>query len=299
MAKKISDLTSATTPLAGTELVEIVQSGVSKKVAASYLAGGGAMRELLTAARTYYVRTDGSDSNNGLANTSGGAFLTLQKAYNTAIALDTGGYAVTIKAADGTYTAGVSIDKPLVGGGQLIVEGNTTTPSNAVISLSSGSCFGISNYAIATVRGFKLVNSGGYGILCSVGGRAFASSMEYGACSAHHNRASGSGSQIELTGAIAISGDAQTFIAADGSGANTQLSQSTVTFSGTRTFSTAFAWSTRNAGLRTFTMTWAGTHASTVGKKYDYTMNATGEHNSVTLPGGTAGTTATGAQVSA
>lgn len=41
MAKKISELTAATTPLAGTELVEIVQSGVSKQVAVSDIGGGG------------------------------------------------------------------------------------------------------------------------------------------------------------------------------------------------------------------------------------------------------------------
>jgi len=39
MNKKITDLTAATTPLAGTELLEIVQSGTSKKVAASDLGG--------------------------------------------------------------------------------------------------------------------------------------------------------------------------------------------------------------------------------------------------------------------
>ena len=41
MSKKISELTAATTPLAGTELVEIVQSGTSKKVAVSDIGGGG------------------------------------------------------------------------------------------------------------------------------------------------------------------------------------------------------------------------------------------------------------------
>lgn len=37
--QKITDLATASTPLAGTELLEIVQSGVNKKVAASALAG--------------------------------------------------------------------------------------------------------------------------------------------------------------------------------------------------------------------------------------------------------------------
>lgn len=40
-AKKITDLPAATTPLAGTELIEIVQGGVNKKVAASDVGGGG------------------------------------------------------------------------------------------------------------------------------------------------------------------------------------------------------------------------------------------------------------------
>ena len=38
---KISDLAAATTPLAGTELAVIVQSGVTKKVAVSDIAGSG------------------------------------------------------------------------------------------------------------------------------------------------------------------------------------------------------------------------------------------------------------------
>lgn len=43
MSKKISELPAATTPLGGTELLEVVQGGVNKKVAASDVAGGSAV----------------------------------------------------------------------------------------------------------------------------------------------------------------------------------------------------------------------------------------------------------------
>lgn len=44
MSKKISELTSASTPLAGAELIEIVQSGVNKKVAVSQLTSSGSIQ---------------------------------------------------------------------------------------------------------------------------------------------------------------------------------------------------------------------------------------------------------------
>jgi hypothetical protein len=97
-------------------------------------------RELLTANRTYYVRSDGNDSNTGLANTSGGAFLTVQKAVNIiAATLDLGGSAVTVQIADGTYTGAVSL-KEVVGysaPGCLVIQGNNSTPANVVISTTS------------------------------------------------------------------------------------------------------------------------------------------------------------------
>ena len=47
---KISELTSATTPLAGTETVPIVQGGVTKKVAVSEIGGGGGVTDVTATA---------------------------------------------------------------------------------------------------------------------------------------------------------------------------------------------------------------------------------------------------------
>ncbi|MGE0627444.1 MAG: DUF2793 domain-containing protein [Hyphomicrobiaceae bacterium] len=101
---------------------------------------GGTVREKLTAARTYYVRTDGDDGNDGLSNSAGGAFLTIQKAIDTVAALDISIYDVTIAVADGTYSSGQIVLKSTVGSGTVIIVGNTTTPGNVVIS-SSGNGF--------------------------------------------------------------------------------------------------------------------------------------------------------------
>ena len=57
----------------------------------------GGPREMLAADRTYNVRTDGNDGNNGLADNSGGAWLTFQNAINAVAAnLDFAGHTVTI-----------------------------------------------------------------------------------------------------------------------------------------------------------------------------------------------------------
>jgi hypothetical protein len=88
-------------------------------------ASAGAGRELLAADRTYYVRTDGSDSNTGLANTAGGAWLTPQHAIDKiAETLDMGAYQVTVQFGDGTYDGLLVTSLPL-GSKPVIFKGNT------------------------------------------------------------------------------------------------------------------------------------------------------------------------------
>jgi hypothetical protein len=79
-------------------------------------------REVLTANRTYYVRSDGNDANTGRANSSGGAWLTLQHAvFYIAENLDIAGFNITISVGAGTF-AGFGYAS-LTGGGTLGIVG--------------------------------------------------------------------------------------------------------------------------------------------------------------------------------
>lgn len=114
------------------------------------------VREQLTAARTYYVRTDGNDSNNGLSDTAGGAFLTIQKAVDVAATLDLGIFNCIIQVADGTYTGAVVL-KAFVGSGQVRIIGNEAAPANVIINATgdtvSGNNVGYYRLSGVTLRG--------------------------------------------------------------------------------------------------------------------------------------------------
>jgi hypothetical protein len=85
----------------------------------------GARREVLTANRTYYVRTDGNDNNNGLSNTAGGAFRTIQKAIDVVASLDIAIYNVIIELINGDYTdQNILVIQTPIGSGQVTITGN-------------------------------------------------------------------------------------------------------------------------------------------------------------------------------
>lgn len=136
-----------------------------------------ATREKLTASRTYYVRSDGSDSNTGLSNTSGGAFLTLQKSMDVIAGLDLAIYNVTVNVAAGTYAP--LILKTCLGAGTVTFVGDQTTPSNVVISNSGPA---VSSSAVGTefiLSGFRVQSSTGSDVAINSPCRVTLDKMDY------------------------------------------------------------------------------------------------------------------------
>jgi hypothetical protein len=250
---------------------------------------GRSIRERLTAARTYYVRTDGSDSNTGLTNASGGAFLTIQKAMDVAVLLDTGGYSVTAKVADGTYTGSAALAMPLIGGGEMIVEGNTSTPANTVI----GSMSAIKN-AVLKVQYARINTSSSFCLYATTGGLLSFSNVEFNGATAAHIRAS-FGGNVSASGNYSIVGAAPIHAQSIQTG-QIGISSKTVTITGTPNFSTAYAVSDTCGAMELYNNTYSG---SATGVRFAVSMNGviqTYTGNTTLLPGNSAGTTATGGQ---
>jgi len=130
-------------------------------IAASVTLNTGAVpyitREILQAARTYYVSTAGSNSNNGLSVAT--PFLTIQHAINVVGAVDISIYAVTIQLADGTYTESITTKAPL-GTGVIYIIGNVGTPANVVITTASLNGLTHSQPFTYYIMGVKFVGTG-------------------------------------------------------------------------------------------------------------------------------------------
>lgn len=253
--KPLSDLTSAGALADGDtgDNIYITRGGNSRRARLATLTGVpsalstlqatvAAMREVLTADRTYYVRTDGSDSNTGLVDSAGGAFLTLQHAYDVvANTIDCAGNNVTIQLGAGTFTAGIDAQAPIVGNGSIRVNGDTATPSNCVLSVTNA-------HGILNRVGTKIV-VGGIDFRTTTAGNciwAYKGSniivdgaIIMGACAGDHFVAT-EGGLIEITTNYTINGSAVNHWHAFGRG-EIICQNRTITLTGTPAFSGNFA----------------------------------------------------------
>ena len=199
------------------------------------------MRERLSAGRTYYVRTDGNDSNTGLVDSAGGAFLTIQKAVDTVYDnLDLNGQTVTIQVQDGTYTDGVVLANGHVGEGTVLLFGNTSTPASCFVDTTSEDAIRAEKGAVVTVRGFKLATTtSGIGLVAYTGAFISTQLMEFGDCAGSQIEI-GTGGTIIVDGDYAITGDAVSHYHA-GSDGTISVAAINVAVTGSPAFSAYFA----------------------------------------------------------
>lgn len=270
----------------GGSVTQVICNGGATTITTS---GTCPSRETLTGNRTYYVRTDGNDSNTGLSNSSGAAFLTIAHAVSVTAALDLYTYNVTIQLGNtGTY-AGASAGVPFTGSGSVSIQGDTAAPASYIIS----SALSASGGAQLGVQGMKFVSSGA-GLSAVTGGQISVSgTVHFGACGAWHMYAQ-SGGRIYAGVNYTISGGATSHTYADGLGYINHGGGNTITLTGTPAFGTAFAISV--GGQSQHNSTFSG---SATGARYSATGN--GVVNTIGggasfLPGNSAGSTSTGGQ---
>ena len=254
-------------------------------------------REVLAANRTYYVRTDGDDSNTGLANTAGGAFATLQKAIDVVGALDISTFTVTIKLGNtGTFASGCVVDGPWVGTGTVVIEGDTSTPSNTVVA-AAGNAIVARNGGRVSIKHFKIQSSGESCLQATKAGViTLLTGMDFGAAVFAHMDARNGGVITNDAAAVAyaISGGASYHYYSNGGHLAIQVA--TVTLIGTPAFSGTFARATTvgqfQANLNAYT-------GAATGVRYVVSLNSainTVGGGASYFPGNAAGTTDTGGQ---
>ncbi|MBS0250156.1 MAG: DUF2793 domain-containing protein [Proteobacteria bacterium] len=256
----------------------------------------GGPRETLTADRTYYVRADGSDSNTGRANTFGGAFLTIQKAYDViASTLDLGGFKVAISIGAGTFAGGLLVAQPWSGGGSIIVTGAgsstiiSTTNKDAISNTSSlpGAML-VQNMTLQTTTGGGGLVNYGVGTI-NFGG------ITFGACATYHAAAIGGSAVVQAVANYSITGGAISHLFA-ATGGSVFVEGLTLTLTGTPAFVSAFARALSLGAIIADGLTFSG---AATGARYAVLLNAiintvTGNVNY--FPGNSAGSAASGGQ---
>lgn len=251
-------------------------------------------RELLTANRTYYVRTDGSDSNTGLANSSGGAFATIQKAINVIAALDISTFTVTIQLGNTGNYAGWAVSAPFIGGpgSSVSLIGDTSAPGSYVIT---SSCT-VQNNAVFQVSGVDFTPSSGDGMAVVTNGYlAIVGACHFGTTTGSRQLLATTKSIINIAAVLTVNGNAANWILAV---ENSVVSSNGIVhvFSGTPAFSAATVQAQTGASIAIVNGTPSG---AATGKRYDVSLNAvlfTNGGGASFIPGNSAGSTATGGQ---
>lgn len=250
-----------------------------------------ATRRVLTSALSLFVRTDGSDSNNGEANTAAGAFLTVQAAINKCYTIDQSGFDITINVAAGTYTGTVVVNQRFTGA--VTILGDVATPANVIFSVSSGTCITSTNpgsfIQVSGIR-FATTTSGAGLLVTNFGAISVTGLCDFNAIANGQLTAQGGG-VITVNANLNITGGAQYHYLAQ-YGGSIVCAGRTVTLTGTPNFSQAFAVATSgHARLQVNGNTYSGSATGTRFTVAILSFIETAGAGATYFPGDVAGTT--------
>ena len=253
------------------------------------------IRERLAQARTYFVRPDGSNANDGLTDAPGGAFATVQHALDIVFGmLDLAWYDVTIRLGDGTYGEHLRAAARHPGTGRVIIAGNPSNPGATVIAgPSGGETVQVCDGAVLVLRDLELRAATNRTLFAENGTIVLAGTVRFGAAGAAHLHAQHNGAILAGGASLVVAGNAARFAHAITGGA-IAFEGASVSVAG-RAFATAFAAAER---CGTVTCDGASFSGSATGKRYDVKLNGVIFTNGSAsfLPGNAVGTTATGGQ---
>ena len=250
-------------------------------------------RKVITANRTYYVRTDGNDSNTGLVDSAAGAFLTIQAAINAASAVDSSIYNIIIQVRDGTYVSGFINCSNLFGSGNMTIQGNNGTPANVVIDGGFVKSVPGTLYMIKDMKLIKSSGSATVAIEAYWSGTIYIYNLEFSSGFYAHLLCYGGGIISAKSNYKILSG--ATYHMSAEAGSLIEVQNLTITLTGTPAF-TLFVYADACSMFYLYGDTFSG---GATGSRFSVTMNSTVQTYGSGLnylPGNSAGTTATGGQ---
>jgi hypothetical protein len=291
------DRVAAYTPLVTTNFDGLLNAGVNNLQALADAVDDLVVdtRETLKANRTYYVKLDGSDSNDGHAATAQAAFATIQHAWDVVCGLDMSTFQVTIKVGNGTHTHGLVISNSPLGTKAVQIIGDEAAPANVIWSVSDNILLAVAPCNVY-VSGFKLQTdgSGCNGIyLACASAQVGLGNINFGSMTLGDHIVCDLGGKLTLYHNYTISGNAVHHMRADNL-SEISSGSITITLTGNPNFSGAFAQSTMGL-ISLYVPVFSG---SATGLRYYIVYNAfLNTFTAVTLPGSLPGISGAGGQV--
>lgn len=265
----------------------------------------GPYRWILPAGTTFNTdHANGVDTNDGLSTGAGRALKTIGQAVNNIQAfMDLNIQNPVILNVAETFTENLVILGGFTGGPEITIRGNAASPSSVVWNANSAACVSTRDGTIVQLDGFTFTSGGAsQAILVSQDSIVDFQNISFGAFAGGvHIQVSDPGAVANDTGGTyTVTGNVVFHTQTTNGGEVKVLAGRNVSVPNALTFTT---WAYNQSGYTNYGsgVTFSGTGAAggSTGKKYDVILNGVTILSGATLPGASAGTTATGGQASA